>query len=111
MPEKRTVRGRNPIARACSQAKQKAIRDLIGGGRPPVTAAFNAIPVLGQMKESFQSLSIAYGSTFKRALSCSHILGKTCVLRFTILLRFPFCHSNLVKVGHKLTGNINLFQT
>ena len=36
---------------------------------------------------------------------------KTCVLRFTILLRFPFCHSNLVKVGHKLTGNLNLFQT
>ena len=51
MSEKGTVRGRNPIARACSQGKQKAIRDLIGGGRPPVTAAFNAIPVLGHMKE------------------------------------------------------------
>ena len=51
MPEKGTVRGRNPIARACSQGKQKAIRDPIGGGRPPVTAAFNAIPVLGHMKE------------------------------------------------------------
>ena len=36
---------------------------------------------------------------------------KTCVLRFIILLRFSFCHNNLVKVGHKLTGNLNLFLT
>ena len=90
VPEKGTVRGRNPIARACSQGKQKAIRDLIGGGRPPVTAALNAIPVLGQMKESFQSLSIAYGSTFKRALSCSHILGKNLRVTFYHLAAFSF---------------------
>ena len=90
MPEKGTVRGRNPIARACSQVKQKAIRDLIGDGRPPVTAAFNAIPVLGQMKESFQSLSVAYGSTFKRALSCYHILGKNLCVSFYHLAAFSF---------------------
>ena len=90
MPEKGPVRGQNPIARACSQAKQKAIRDLIGDGRPPVTAAFNAIPVLGQMKESFQSLSVAYGSAFKRALSCSHILGKNLRVTFYHLAAFSF---------------------